>query len=218
MARIRALTPDQAKRTLANKLGGLTDRIRQLATNFGVRPYRVFLRWTVWDGTERGEGVEQDVLTVEILPTPKLVNLDSLSFSFWHAGQIPVGSVRLEKISVASFTEDILLGKAWPAGAKKGTAPIPPPIPKGKIPPLPPITAPMPGMDEREPHIQEPFEFFYEIIEDGRGDDPPKRAKFRPMNRPMRRAGKVDWTVMLERVSQDRTRDDKSSIGTGLEG
>src|ERR1700722_5033736 len=213
MARIRALSPEQAKRTLANKLGGLTDRVRQLATNFGVRPYRVFLRWTQWTGTERGEGQENVILTIEILSTPRLTNLDSLSFSFWHAGQIPVGSVRLDRISVASFTSDILLGKAFP-----NTAILERYKECGMIPPAPPLVAPLPGMDPREPHIPEPYEFFYEIVEDGRGDNPAKRAKFRPMNQTMRRAGKVDWTIMLERVSQDRTRDDESAIGTGLEG
>jgi hypothetical protein len=215
MARIRPLTPEQAKRTLANRFGGLADRMRQLNTRFGVRPYRVFLRWTMWNGSgplpERGEGDELDVLTIEVLPTPKLINLDSLSFSFWHAGQIPVGSVRLEEISIARFTEDILLGKAWPQ-FEPGCSPC------DKDPTLVPLVAPMPGMDPREPHVPEPYEFFYEIVEDGRGDCPAKRSKFRPLNRPMRRAGKVDWTVMLERVSQDRTRDNKSSIGSGLEG
>jgi hypothetical protein len=215
MARLRALTPEQAKRTIANRFGGLADRMRQKNTDFGLRPYRVFLRWTKWNGSgelpERGEGDEIDVLTVEILPTPKLKNLDSLSFSFWHAGQIPVGSVRLEEISIARFTADILLGKAWPS-FEPGCGPCYP------EPRLVPIVAPMPGMDPREPHIPDPYEFFYEVVEDGRGDNPPKRAKFRPLNVPERRPGNVDWTIMLERVSQDRTRDNKSGIGSGLEG
>jgi hypothetical protein len=193
VARIRPLSPEQAKRTLANKLGPLGDRIRQLATNFGVRPYRCYLTWTKWTGLERGEGTENLYRRIEILPTPRVTSLDSLSFSLAHAGVIPAGSFRLDRISVATFTEDILLGRAFPDN----------PLPFGESP--------------QEKHIPEPFEFFYEIQEDGRGDNPAKRSRFRPMNRPMRRAGKLDWTLMLERVSIDRTRLDQSAIGTGLE-
>lgn len=208
MPRVRPLTPEQARSTFANRFSRLTDRTRQFATKFGVRPNRVFLRWTKWSGTERGEGQEQTVLTFEILPTPRVTSLDMLTFSLAHAGVIPVGSVRVDRISVALFTSDILLGKAWPNAHSK---------PGEERKTLMPIVAPMPGMHRSEPHIPEPYEFFWEVVEDGRGDDPAKRHKFRPMSAPFRRAGKVDWTIMLERVSLDRTRQDKSAIGEGVE-
>ena len=67
-------------------------------------------------------------------------------------------------------------------------------------------------------HIPEPYSFFYELVEDGRGDDPGVRPKFRLLNVPFRRAGKVDWTLMLERISEDRDRQGKNVIGTGEEG
>jgi hypothetical protein len=193
--RIRALSPHEARRTLANRLGPLGDRLRQIATNLGVRPYRVFLTWTVWQGggpVERGEGTEKLLQRIEILPTPRVQSLDSLSFSLAHAGVIPIGSFRVDRIT-ERLTEDVLLGKAFPWN----------PLPFGESP--------------QEKHIPEPYEFFWEVWEDGRGDDPPKHSRFRPMNRPMRRAGKLDWTIMLERASIDRTRLDQSAIGTGLE-
>jgi hypothetical protein len=196
MAKIRALTPEQAKRTLVNRFGRRADRLRQIATNKGVRPYRVFLTWTKWGVTsedERGDGKEVLVRQIEILPTPRVRSLDNLSFSIQHAGVIPVGSLRVDRISIHRFTEDVLLGVAYPDD----------PLPFGE--------------DAREKHIPQPYEFFYEVVEDGRGDNPPKRRRFRPMNTPHREAGGVHWTIMLERVSQDRTRDNKSGMGTGLE-
>lgn len=208
MPRVRPLSPEQARHTLANKFGRLADRVRQLATKFGVRPQRVFLRWVKWTGTERGEGDEIDVLTYEILPTPRVTSLDSVSFSFVGAGVIPVGSLKVDRISIALFTRDILLGKAFPNPKQR---------PGRERVTRRPLVAPMPGMSALEPHIPEPYEFFYEIVEDGRGDDPPKRSKFRPMNEPMRRAGAVEYTVMLERVSEDRLRNGASGMGTGLE-
>lgn len=211
MPRVRALTPAEAKKTFANRFGPTADRLRQFATKFGVRPYRCFLTWTKWvggtaDDAERGEGVEVIVARAEILPTPRVVSLDNLALSPFHAGVLPVGSVRVDRISLATFTEDSLLGKAVPSNAflQDGQTPV--------------DASALPfGEKPGEKHIPEPFEFFWEIVEDGRGDDPAKRARFRPLNRPFRRAGKVDYSIMLERTSEDRTRDDKSAIGTGLE-
>lgn len=194
MPKIRPLSPEKAANTLAHRLARKADRLRQLAVNVGVRPYRVFLTWTYWDaGTERGEGDEKLYRRIEILPTPRVTSLDSVSFSIFHAGTLPVGSVKVDRISASAFTEDMLLGKAFPDD----------PLPFGE--------------KLGEKHIPEPYEFFYEIVEDGRGDNPAKRNRFRPLNRPFRRAGKLDFTIMLERSGQDRTRDDKSAVGTGLE-
>jgi hypothetical protein len=170
--------------------------VRQIATDLGVRPYRCFLTWTVWagpTGVERGEGNERIYARMEILPTPRVRSLDRVSFSMFHAGTMPVGSIQVDRISVVQFTRDVLLGKSFPNN----------PLPFGEI--------------FGEKHIPQPYEFFWEVIEDGRGDNPAKRERFRPLNSPERRAGKVDWTIMLERISLDRTRDDKSAIGLGLE-
>jgi hypothetical protein len=193
MPKVRALSPEQAKRTLANRFGKRADRLRQIATNKGIRPYRVFLTWIKWDGPDRGEGTDTLVKRIEILPTPRVKSLDNLSFSLFHAGTIPVGSLRVDRISVHRFTEDILLGKAFPDN----------PLPFGESP--------------IEKHLPAPWEFFYEVVEDGRGDFPAKRKRFRPMNNPVREAGKVHWSIMLERTSEDRSRQDKTAMGTGLE-
>jgi hypothetical protein len=174
MPRIGPLTPAQAKATLAQRLGRVADNVRQIATILGARPYRVFLVWTKWSGQERGEGQEAEIRRVEILPTPRVANLDAITFSLYHAGTLPVGSVKVDRISVVSFSSDLLTGNYVPA--------------------------------EHEDFIPEPYEFMYEVVEDGRGDNPPTRSRFRLLSFPFRRATQVDWTIMLERVGEDRNR------------
>lgn len=185
MPKVKPLTPDEAKKSFANRFSSKADRLRQLATKFGVRPYRVFLTLTRWTGEERGEGEEKIVARRELLPTPRVQSLDAISFNAFRGGTLPVGSLRVDRIS-ASFTSDELAG----------------------------LFGPLAGQER----IPQPYEFFYEVVEDGRGDAHPPRAKFRLLSEPFRRPGKIDWTLMLERISQDRTRDDLSAIGTGREG
>ncbi len=187
MSKIGPLTPEQAKRTIAHRFTRLGDKIRQLNTKFGLRPYRVFLIWTKWSGEERGMGDEVELKRLEILPTPKVSNLDNVTFSLMHSGTVPVGSVKVEEIS-GQMTQDTLQGRG------------------------------LTGMPEWVDHIPEPYSFFYEVVEDGRGDDPANRPKFRLLNVPFRRAGKVDWTLMLERISEDRNRLGKNVVGSGEEG
>jgi hypothetical protein len=89
------------------------DRVRQVATRFGLRPYRVFLVWTQFGGAERGEGTEREVARIEILPAPKVISLDSVALAPQTAGILPMGSIRVEKISV-SLTLDQLKGRMIP--------------------------------------------------------------------------------------------------------
>src|SRR5216684_4379078 len=114
MARIRLLTPAEARKTLVHKLAPTVDRLRQLSTNFGLASYRVFLTWTKWTGEERGEGNEGVFKRIEILPTPRVTNLDSVSFSPYHGGLLPIGSIRVDQISSIAFTYDTLTGLIVP--------------------------------------------------------------------------------------------------------
>lgn len=176
----KPLTPTQAKKTLAAKFGPKIDRIRQLATKLGVRPYRVFLVWEQSSGSERGSGVETEVQRIEILPTPKVDSLDAVMMDPRFAGSLPVGSIRVSRVS-SSFTEDLLRGKR----------------------------------DHRS--IPDDISFFYEVVEDGRGDDLPVRMKYRLASTPVRRAGKVDWLLILERISEDNSRTGQSQLGDDSE-
>lgn len=178
MPRPRPLTPIQARRALAHRLSPRVDRLRQFATKFGIRPYRLFLTWSLWSGTERGEGEERVVKRVEVLPTPKVTDLTSQSLAAFSGGVLPLGSVRVSEISAATMTLDVLTGRMYP--------------------------------DAHEDHVPDGVSFYYELVEDGRGDPQPLRAKYRPAAVPFRDAGRVQWVVVLERVSEDNQRDGTS--------
>lgn len=57
------------------------------------------------------------------------------------------------------------------------------------------------------------WDFFYEVVEDGRGDDPPARARYRLMAAPDRREGSMAWSLLLERASEDLARDGRILVG-----
>jgi hypothetical protein len=183
MPRVRPLTPLEARWTLVNRLGRRIDRARQFTTKYGLRPYRVFLTWTKFSGDETGEGNEQVYQRIEILPTPKLIDLTAINYSPVSSGVLPIGSIQLRRVSI-SYTQDTLMGKTVP------------------IPHQPP---------------PEPFQFFYEVVEDGRGDDPSDRQRYRLAASPFRAAGSNEWRLTLERASGDMRRDGTSNYNTGEE-
>ena len=57
----------------------------------------------------------------------------------------------------------------------------------------------------------EAVNFFYEIVEDGRGDQPPERKRFRLMGVPMRKPDAATWIVLLQREDRDMDRDGNPS-------
>jgi len=182
----RPLTPSEAKRSIANRLGPRVDRLRQLSTKLGLRSRRVFLVWTRFTGEDRGEGDEHVLARVEILPTPKVSDATDIKRMPFAAGILPVGSLRVSLISL-QFTFDQLTGKSVPGESAR--------------------KAPGPSTD-----------FFYEVVEDGRGDEPPHRERFRVFGFPWRDEGAVSWAVVLERCSEDFGRDGLSQIGTDRQG
>lgn len=122
MPKVRPLA--DPSRTLVARLGGrpgklgVVDRIRQIATNLGARPHRVFLVWTRWSGERRGEGREEVLSEKEILPTPKVTDLSSVVFNPYAAGKLPVGSVSVTEISTGQYSEDELRGWKLPDGGR----------------------------------------------------------------------------------------------------
>lgn len=181
MPRPRPLTRLEAKRSLAHRLSPRVDRLRQFATKFGLRSKRVFLVWTRYTGEERGEGIERELARKEILPTPKVSDLTSITLSPYAAGILPVGSLRVEKIS-AAFSAEMLLGKVAPV------------------------------TEEGHP-IRDPYDFFYEIVEDERVSSEPARMKFRLLGQPTRVEGSVSWSIILDRIDEDRSPAGVSQLG-----
>ena len=178
----RPLTPEEARRSLANRLGvRVAPRLRQFSTKLGMRSKRVFLVWTKFDGVERGDGDEQVIARVELLPTPEVIDLSSFTYNPYSAGVLPTGSLRVDKVAI-TYTADQLTGKAVPG-------------------------------HEASKSIPEPFDFFYEVVEDGRGDNPSQRLRFRLLGYPDRREGDACWRLLLERASEDMARSGRSNYG-----
>ena len=190
----RPLTSTEAASSLANRLGvRLAPRLRQLATRFGIRSTRVFLVWTRWTGEYRGEGDERELARVELLPTPKVSNDTAVQGQPYSAGKLPVGMLTVNLISLR-YTREMLEGKVIPSnneGANKVVAPK------------------RASEDARE----EPIDFFWELVEDGRGDTPPTRDRYRVLGDPSRDEGNVAWIATIERSSEDRTRAGMTKVG-----
>lgn len=64
----------------------------------------------------------------------------------------------------------------------------------------------MPG-GRAVPVDQGKVEFFYEVVEDGRGDNPASRGRFRLNNVPSRESENAQWVLILEPVSNPMKRD-----------
>lgn len=169
----KPLTPSQAKRTLVARFGPRVNRLRQLSTRFGLRPYRVFLVWYAWTGEEPGEGSYTEVKSIEILPTPQVS--ESTRYDIRDGGKVMTGTYSVRKVS-PTLTEDLLRGQVYPTTEKE--------LPRN-------------------------LEFFYELVEDGRGDSEPLRRKCKLDTPPFRLAGKLDWNLTLVHVDESNTRDDQ---------
>lgn len=162
----RQLTPAQASRSVAQRVMRSQDKARQKVANLGFRPYNVDLVWVKWTGIERGQGFEQVHKRISLVPNPKLVDLSTINMSAVATGVLPMGSIRLDKIS-GCYTSDQLLGRLLPDGTP------------------------------------EPYDFYYEVWEDGRSGTA-ERMKFRSAATPTRRP--YGWQVTLERISKDGPR------------
>jgi len=196
----RLLTAEEASRTIAARLAPTVDRLRQRLTGFGVRPYQVFLVWTRWTGPERGEGSERILRRSPILPIPKVEDLTGVSFSPFTAGVLPVGSIKVTGIS-ALYAQDVLQGLTVPPDPAASRAAF--------VAGQPAVNSETDSLAADE--VLDPYEFFWEVVEDGRSNQgrQPRRARYRPLSAPFRRAEEFDWVILLERVSDDMERDGK---------
>jgi hypothetical protein len=175
---VHPLRPDQVGRTLAQDLVPVVDDVRQLATDFGVRPYRVFLVHVQWTGPTRGIGVAEEVSRREILPTPQISDMSATSRSLQAVGLVEEGTIRLRRIS-ASLTEDDLLGRTADLANPDGTR-----------------------RDKRS------IEFFYEVVQQRPGGvEPAVRRRYVPDSAADLRPAAAGWSISLRKQQQDRARD-----------
>jgi hypothetical protein len=140
-----------------------------------------------------GEGGENILARVELLPTPR-VDFAGVSRRPWSVGQLPEGSARLDRVSVY-YTNDNL---------------------KGLVIPQTPVQAQPEGQliagTALKPQTDSQIDFFYEIVEDGRGEELPERRRFHLYGEPFRDAGNVGWSIVLEPASDPMGRDGKSRL------
>lgn len=111
MPSFTVLGPGQQLQSLAGSLQPCVDKIRDLNTVFGVRPYIVRLVWTVWSEGMRGDGVEEVAHEVMLLPTPSVNSIGNLDATTTAVGSEEFGMLKLSEVS-GRFTEDYLEGKA----------------------------------------------------------------------------------------------------------
>lgn len=98
------------KGTLAGKIVPCVDQIRDLYTQFGLRPYTVKWVFTRWSGGDRDYGVEEVISEEYILPTPKITEMFFLDKINQAVGNVEDGQIKLTQIS-ARFDEDKLVGR-----------------------------------------------------------------------------------------------------------
>jgi len=207
---------------LLGRLAPTVARLRnRFNTAFGTKAYDVYLVWTRWGGSERGEGDEHPILQLELLPTPVVEDLASVAFQGTTGGILPVGSVRLTQVT-PMITANVLEGNNPPDlryldMADRCGRPA-------RVYGQPAVPASLAGLTPIEAaranaglspyasnRIPDRVSFFYEIVE--RNAPGARRQRFRLSSTPFRRKGQFDWTLVLERESEDRTRGGESKIG-----
>lgn len=90
-------------RTLVEDLGELADDLRQMYTDFGLRPYRVWSVTYRWTGGGIGLGEMVLASETEMLPTPKFTT--TVKRKPQDAGYVERGDAKLREIS-PRYTED----------------------------------------------------------------------------------------------------------------
>lgn len=93
--------------TLAQKLIPVADSVRNLFTRFGLRTYKLRVVRVRWSGGERGRGTPHVRDTLDILPTPLVQDLTTLTEILNPIGLDEVGVVSVSEIS-GRFTDDQL--------------------------------------------------------------------------------------------------------------
>lgn len=108
--RVHPQRPHEVNQGLAVQLVPVVDEIRQLYTEFSLRPYRVFLVHVPWSGGRRGAGQPIEVSRREIEPTPRVRDMNATNEILRATGLSEEGSVVVDQIT-AKYAEDDLMGR-----------------------------------------------------------------------------------------------------------
>lgn len=101
------LTAKQITATLAQRLIPVADRVRDLFTRFGMRPYKIRIVRVRWSDGSRGVGTPIVENTLDLLPTPLVQDLTTLTEIVQPVGLDEVGSILVSEIS-GRFTDNDL--------------------------------------------------------------------------------------------------------------
>ena len=173
---LRPLPARNVNASLAGRLVPVVDRIRQLKTRFGIRPYRVFLIHVRWTGPKVGLGVPEEISRREILPTPRVRDVSSTSEVFSSVGRVEEGGIVVDEIS-ARFSEDDLMGKT---------------------PDLNDPARPRSGLADAE--------FFFEVAENRPTVTNPIPRRYIPSALPTLSRDGFAWRIVLSKQMSDRSR------------
>jgi hypothetical protein len=173
---VKALPPGHGDSALASALTPVVDEIRQLYTEFGVRPYQVFLIHMQWSGNRIGEGSAVEISRREILPTPQVVDMGSTTEVLRQFGLTEEGGLVVDQVST-KYTEDDLMGRT---------------------PDLIDPTMPRTGLST--------VEFFWEVIESRPSNPASVPRRYVPVGVPMLSRDRFQWRVALAKQDYNRSR------------
>ena len=183
---VRALRPDEQAHSLTRRLVPAVDKLRQLATRLGLRPYRVFLIHVRWPEGRRGVGVPEIIAEREIKPTPKVLDMSGTTEILRAVGSAEEGGIVIEKISPKYSQDDLM----------------------GLTPDLTSNTDKLTGADN--------VDFFWEVRESRPDVYPrPQPMRYVPSALPMLDMGKMQWRINLTKQDYNRDRDGVPARGWG---
>lgn len=177
MIKIRPLPPGKVGKTVIDNLAPTIARVRQIATELGIRPYRVFIFRVTWSGVRIGEGSvsANPGWPIELLPTPKVLGFDASRRPVDVGGTHEIADLRVKYIPFRhgqiGYTEDDLVGAA--------------------------LTNPLADNEQ----------VYYEVRGDGGEDKgtrlTPFPRRFKLIGIPELRKGSLSWFLSLKKVEQD---------------
>jgi len=100
---------EQMSHSLGQKLIKTVDKLRDLQTKFGLRPYVVKIVRTRWTGGARGEGEQIIVREEAVLPTPRVRDVADMRDVLEMVGRQEAGDVVVSEIS-GRYSEGFLQG------------------------------------------------------------------------------------------------------------
>lgn len=181
----RAEIPEQAgqvrplllpNESFVSRIGVTVDRVRQLYTRFGLRPYRVFLVHQRWSGGRRGRGDPVEISRRELLPTPRIRDMSATNEVLRHVGLQEEGGVTVDQVS-AKYTEDDLMGRT---------------------PDLDDAALTRSGGED--------VDFYWEVVETRDSIPNPVRRRYVPSAVPNLAASGFQWKVVLTKQEYNRQR------------